>query len=85
MGKYEDNAKLLDKKGKWVESREVELLAKYQGKIMIGFLADSNYNVAGLMSKGVNKYVNMNGYYCTHYRELTRAEAKQLTDYRDAH
>ena len=83
MGKFADNAKLLDNKGTWIESRDYDALKKYQGKIMIGFLADSNYNVPGFMQKGINVNVSMVGYYCSHYRELTRKEVKALTDYRE--
>ena len=81
MSKFADNAKLLDKNGTWIESRDFDALKKYNGKIMIGFLADSKYNVPGFMRKGVNVNVSMIGCFCTHYRELTKREVKSLTDY----
>ena len=83
MSKFADNAKLLDKNGTWIESRDYDALEKYNGKLMIGFLADSNYNVSGFMSKRNMMNVSMIGYCCSHYRELTRKEVKALTDYRE--
>lgn len=82
MGNFADNAKLLDENGTWIESRDFDALEKYHGKIMVGFLGDSNYNVPGFMRRGKNANVSMVGYYCTHYRELTKSEVNSLTDYK---
>ena len=81
MGK--SNSNLLDKKGKWIESSDYDALLKYNGKIMIGFLSYSHYNVTGLMDKDVKPFVSMRGYACSHYRELTVDEMKSVVGYND--
>ena len=76
MDKVDSNYKLLDCKGEWFKASDKEYVTNHSDKVMVGFLADSKYNVFGFMRNG-----GLVGYYCTHYRELTTTEVYELCSY----
>jgi hypothetical protein len=65
----------------WTNSNDLQSLQKYKNKLMIGFLSYSHYEVLGILTTYGSSKLEIRGYDCSHFRELTKDEISLFTNY----